>query len=142
MKITKALLLLLMTTTSQIALSAPPLPIPQTENVVRIVARDSGTFDFATNTYSKQTTTEDRGKIDEVLSLITALNNSFDKPFGTFPTPEYTLLIHTKEDGEIVVWIGANWIGGRGISEDSRANRLRPLDTEMKLKLLQSLRLK
>jgi len=142
MKITKALLLLVMTTMPQVALSAPPLPFPRAENVVSIVARDCGRFDFATNTYRKQTTTEDKGKIDEILSLLTALNDSFYKPAGTFPTPEYTLLIHTKAAGQIVVWIGANWIGGRDVSEDSRANRLRPLDSEMKLKLLQSLRLK
>jgi hypothetical protein len=97
--------------------SAPPLPIPAAPDV-DYIALSGGT---------SETVIRDPKVIAQFVAFLNARNTNWRKPWGTFPTPEWTIRLAGRRDDHLVLWLGPNWLGGREGKAGARDNRLRTL---------------
>ena len=97
--------------------SAPPLPIPAAREVDHIVliAR------------SGEAVITDAKVIEDFVAFLRARNTDWRTPWDTFPTPQLTFHVVGRENLDLVLWLGPNWLGGREASAGARDNRLRSL---------------
>jgi hypothetical protein len=84
----------------------------------------------------------DRAKITTVLEILAEHNSGYSVPLDTFPGPDYTILFHTHSGQEVVVWVGANWLGGRELRPLLKDKRLREVTPEEKSALFAALGIK
>jgi len=96
---------------------ARPLSIPSAGVVERIVigAGPGETF------------IKDRAVIERFLAFLTRHNDRWRQPWDTFPTPQWTIRLETKDQLALVLWVGPTWLGGRAGTAGAPANQLRDL---------------
>ncbi|MDB5310616.1 MAG: hypothetical protein JWO38_4818 [Gemmataceae bacterium] len=116
------------------ATPAGRLPVPDASTVGRVVVSWSGS---GIGGPEQERVIEDPKAVERLLAFLRAHNDGWRKPWDTFPTPQYT--VHLKRNNELllVVWVGANWIGGREGSGDSSQNRLRSLSEQERAEVLE-----
>src|SRR5438094_983996 len=98
---------------------ARPLPIPKAGAVDRVVIQ--GRPDDA------KVVVRDAKRIGRLVDFVAARNTGWRKPWDTFPTPRYALVLEKGEDPVLVLWVGPGWLGGREVQGDVSDNRLRSL---------------
>ena len=110
------------------AADSRPLPIPASGAVARIVV---------SATHGDKTVKEitDPRAIEQLLAFLAARNDRWQKPFATFPTPQWTIRLEGREGLLLAVWLGAGWLG-RGTDE---GNVLRTLPQADRIELIRLL---
>ena len=111
------------------AQAAPSLPIPAAGDVDRIVV----------SVHSGEAVITDPRVIDEFVAFLKARNRHWSRPWGTFPTPEWTIRLIGRKDPVLVLWLGPNWLGGREGLAGAQANRLRSLSEKDRAEALRIL---
>jgi hypothetical protein len=107
---------------------APPLPLPPSPSIVEI-AVESARSESKRRIVTPET-------IAAVLAILSSHNTGYRVPLDTFPTPQHTLVFRNRERECLVVWVGPDWLGGRGLPGSARDNRLRPLSAQDRASLL------
>jgi hypothetical protein len=73
--------------------------------------------------------------VERFLAFLEAHNGGWHKPWGTFPTPRYTVALKRDNALLLAIWVGGSWIGGREGSGDS-GERLRILSETERAEVL------
>jgi hypothetical protein len=109
-----------------------PLPIPASRAVARIVV---------SAVQGEKTVKEitDPRVIQQLLAFLAARNDRWQKPFDTFPTPQWTIQLEGGEGPLLMLWLGAGWLGGREGGGTADDNRLRPLLQADRIELIRLL---
>jgi len=94
---------------------APPLPIPAASDVDYIAVSGA----------AHETVIRDPRAIAQFVAFLSARNTDWRKPWGTFPTPEWTIRLVSRRDDHLLLWLGSNWLGGREGQAAAKNNRLR-----------------
>jgi hypothetical protein len=105
---------------SSAAADGRPLPIPASRAVTRIVVSAA---------HGDKTVKEitDPRVIQQFLAFLAARNDRWQRPFDTFPSPQWTIRLEGGEGLLLVLWLGAGWLGGSEGGGTADDKRLRPL---------------
>jgi hypothetical protein len=81
----------------------------------------------------------DRRRVEWFLAFVRERGDGWHKPWDTFPTPQYTVVVERERKPVQVFWVAKNWIGGREWGEDASQNRLRRLSEDDWIAVLEKL---
>jgi hypothetical protein len=117
---------------STAAADGRPLPIPESRAVARIVVSPA---------HGDKTVKEitDPRVIQQLLAFLAARNDRWQRPFDTFPTPQWSIRLEGREGLLLMLWLGAGWLGGREGGGTADDNRLRPLLQADRIELIRLL---
>lgn len=116
------------------ASTASRLPVPESSAVGRVVVTLPGA-----GSQDRERVIEDRKAVERFVAFLRAHNDGWRKPWGTFPTSQYTVSLKRGEELLLVVWVGTNWIGGREGGGGASDNRLRSLSDRERAEVLEIL---
>jgi hypothetical protein len=107
-------------TISTAAADVRPLPIPAPDAVVRIVV----SAEPGSKTVKDVT---DPQVIQRLLAYLAARNDRWQRPFDTFPTPQWSIRLEGRGGPLLLLWLGPGWLAGREGGGTAADNRLRTL---------------
>lgn len=116
-------------------LYSPPLELPEARDVRELIVSGNRGGDHEISRI------RDSDTIGTVVGQLRAHNSGYAVPFGTFPGPEYTIVVRTDGGDRLVVWIGPDWLGGRELQPVLTEKRLRTLGSQERSDLLAGLAL-
>ncbi len=102
-------------------------PVPKADETDRIVVSD-GT--------GRGPVIKDPKRIERLLEFLKTRKDGWQSPWYTFPVPQQTIRLEKSNGLVKVLWLGPNWIGGRGGSGGPSNCRLRPLSGKDRTELL------
>ena len=116
--------------------TAGHLPVPETSTAVEVAV----SWPTASGK-EREFVIEDPKAVERLLAFLRAQNDGWRRPMYTFPSGQYTISITRDKELLVVIWVGADWIGGREGSGGASDNRLRSLSEGKRAELLEILNL-
>lgn len=72
----------------------------------------------------------DSNSIRRVSEFLATHNSGWSTPFGTFPSPQYTVVLHRTDGTSFVLFVGVKWIGVRNELPGHDSNVARSISSE------------
>ena len=118
-----------------VSLSAAPLSLPAQGEVTEIVT----TWKDSIHEQDQISRITDPKQIEAATEVIKTLNFGLGKPWKNFAKPQYVAMFLHGNSELLVVFVGANWIGGQERYTSSAQIRMRRITAEQRQQFLSTI---
>jgi hypothetical protein len=114
---------------------AAPLNLPGQGEVTEIVT----TWKDSIHEQDQISRISDPKQIEAAIEMMKTLNFDLRKPWKNFAAPQYVTIFLHESSEMLVVFVGANWIGGREGDTSSAHIRMRRITSEQRQQFLSTI---
>lgn len=117
--------------------SLDPLIVPDVKTVTMIEGRIANSYNSTTGEHVGKVEIRDISSIKKIIEYFTHVNKDMESAFLAVPTPTHTIIVTGSNSDKLVIYLGANWIGGKNIiSGVVYESRFRNISVDQRLQLL------